>query len=322
MAASNTLKTPSGAPDPGAATGDWLFKNAELVLGPVPAPQIIEKLYTGELTGQSEVALAGSHQFRRVAELDAFRFHLARAEAKLRVDAAAREEQARARRNRNIRFALVAALGVVLIGASVFAARYLAVHNPWKGEVDEFAGISVEAPVIGVAKYRPDEELLEYPGELGGPKPSGSTAAAIAAKKAPVAAKTPTKSKAVASSKSAAKKTAPRSGSGKMSDVADDPDGMQMATFDQEGINAVVRAKQKTLFPCLLAEAKRRPGFTAKIPIEFVIGNEGKVAKLWIDHPDLKKGLMHECMLRELQKWKFKPYEGERATVGLSFKIG
>lgn len=319
MAASNASKT-SATPDPAAPTGDWLFKHAELVLGPVPAPQIIEKLYTGELNGHSEVAIAGSSQFRRLADLEAFRFHLARAEAKQRVDAAAREEQAQARRKRNIRFAIVAVLGVLLIGASVVAANYVAIHNPWKVESDEFAGISVEAPVIGLAKNRPDEELLEYTGALPGTK-TAETPAAVAAKKS-ASTKTAAKSKTVASAKTAAKSTASKSGSRKMTSASEDPDGMQMATFDQEGINAIVRAKQKTLFPCLLAEAKRRPGFRAKIPIEFVIGNEGKIAKLWIDHPDLKKGLLHECMFRELQKWKFKPYEGERATVGLSFKIG
>ncbi len=46
------------------------------------------------------------------------------------------------------------------------------------------------------------------------------------------------------------------------------------------------------------------------------------MARLWVDHPEFKEGSLKECLFRELQKWPFKPYEGERATVGLSFKIG
>ena len=59
-----------------------------------------------------------------------------------------------------------------------------------------------------------------------------------------------------------------------------------------------------------------------KIPIEFVIGNNGKVTKVWVDHPDYKSGPLPECLLRALQQWPFKNYEGEQANVSLSFNIG
>ena len=38
--------------------------------------------------------------------------------------------------------------------------------------------------------------------------------------------------------------------------------------------------------------------------------------------PDFKTGTLPECLLKELQRWPFKPYQGEQATVGLQFKIG
>jgi hypothetical protein len=46
------------------------------------------------------------------------------------------------------------------------------------------------------------------------------------------------------------------------------------------------------------------------------------VAQLWVDHPQLKKGPLFDCFFTELRKWPFKPYTGERATVGLSFTVG
>ena len=92
--------------------------------------------------------------------------------------------------------------------------------------------------------------------------------------------------------------------------------------YDQAAINKVVTTHQASLFPCFKAEATRRPGFAAKVPIEFTIGNDGHVAQLWIDHPQLKKGELFECLLGEMKKWPFKAYTGERATVNLAFTIG
>ncbi|MGA9525015.1 MAG: AgmX/PglI C-terminal domain-containing protein, partial [Myxococcaceae bacterium] len=102
-----------------------------------------------------------------------------------------------------------------------------------------------------------------------------------------------------------------------------DPDGLSMKPqFDQDAINAVVASKQKSLFPCFVDEAKRSPGLAARIPLEFVVGNDGRVSKLWVDHPQFKTGPLHECLFGELRKWSFKAYEGELATVSISFNIG
>ena len=63
-------------------------------------------------------------------------------------------------------------------------------------------------------------------------------------------------------------------------------------------------------------------GLAERIPIEFVIGNDGQVKKLWVDHPRFADGALQECLMKELQRWPFRPYEGQQATVGLSFTIG
>ena len=55
---------------------------------------------------------------------------------------------------------------------------------------------------------------------------------------------------------------------------------------------------------------------------EFVVGNDGRVTKLWVDHPTYKTGPLADCLLKELQKWPFHPYAGQQAVVGLSFRIG
>jgi len=258
----------------------------------------VEKLYSGELTGQSEVAPVGESRFRRVAELDAFKVHLAKAEAKLRVEAQARQQQVKARRGRTAVIGAVAAAALVVAGGAAVAARYFAVHNPFRS-ADDSDGISVEPPRIALARAHPrdDDELIAYSGAKR-PEPTAG--------KAPLASRTGTA-------------PGPKAG-GPAPEV--EPDGLQTAQFDQGAINSVVNANQRKLFVCFREESQRTPSFAAKIPLEFVIGNNGRVSKLWVDHPSYKTGPMADCLLRELQKWPFKPYEGEQATVSLSFTVG
>lgn len=295
----------------GQELGDqqWLFRQGDLVLGPVSGQQLVEKLYTGEMNAGTLIAPPGARDFIPIGDIPVFKVHVARAQAKAKVDAEQRAERQRVMRKRLILGSIAATVTVVLGIGAWQVARWAAVHGPG-GEEDEYAGISVELPTITLAQRRKDsEDLIAYPSSSGTrpaepkPKPSaqtpGSTTHTVPA--GAVAARTTEKKPAAAA----------------------DPDGLQMATeFDQDNINKVVKSNQKTLFRCLKEEAQRRPGFAAKVPIEFVIGNDGHVTKLWVDHPQLKQGPLYECFLSELKKWPFKPYKGELASVNLAFKVG
>lgn len=291
---------------PDTSGGDWLYRKEGLVLGPLPAAKIIEMLYAGQIDGRTDVARMGSLQFRPLANEDFFRVHHAKSEAKHRVDAVAAVESASHARRRNLKVVAVTIIALLFAGGAAFVARYFAIHNPWKDpDALAYADISMDPPTITTARaHVTDEDLVDYPGSpRGGGLASTNGRAAAAA---------------------SGKRTNGSGGvaRGAMTSAADDPDGMQMAQIDQGGINSVVAAKQKTLHRCFREEVGRTPELAAKIPLEFVIGNDGRVVKLWIDHPQFKAGPLYDCLLAELQKWPFKAYEGERATVGLSFNIG
>jgi hypothetical protein len=275
--------------------GDWLYRKGGLVLGPVSGPELVQRLYDGALDGQTEVALVGSHHFQPVAEMEAFRLFLAKAQAKWRVDAMDRSVKERARRVRNVRLVAVAGLAAAGAIAAAAGARYLAVHNPWRKEQSE-PTISVDAPTIALARARRrDEDLVDYPLDRVGPGRTGHAGA-----------------------------SGPRGstrGVGQQPEA--DADGLNTAPqFDRAAIMAVVAQKQRALYPCFAEEVRRAPGLSARIPVEFTIGNDGHVTKVWVDHAQYQEGPLPECLLRELQKWPFRPYEGERANVGLSFTVG
>jgi hypothetical protein len=268
----------------------WLFRQGELILGPVAPDQIIEKIYSHELSEKSEVQQMGSGQFKTLAEVDIFRVHLAKAAAKKRVDAAGAEHESK----QNKRTGTIIAVGVVSVlliaGGLVLVGRYFAVYTPGRSvEALAWGDIEVEAPTIARAR-RADDELIDY-NSPGTPKSPGKG--------------TPRKN--------------PGSGSSGQTNAAEDPDGLQMANFDKSSIDDVVKKNQNSLFPCLKTVAK--PGQVTKVPIEFVIGQGGKVTKVWVDNPDLKDGPLGECLLAQLQKWPFKSVDGESPTVSLSFNI-
>jgi hypothetical protein len=293
--------------------GDWLFRQGELVLGPVPTKQLVEKLYTGEVDVRTEVAPLGTSAFRRIGEVEQFKLHVAKAEAKRRVEAAERVERERAARQRNMRIAAVVTVALVAGAVAAVAARYLAIHNPLNN-ADALADISVEPPTITVARARADEDLVEYP--VGG-------APSTPRKTERPADRAPDKPRTVTERPSAPDKgSRPAAGSRTLNDASAEPDGLQTAEFDREAINAVIASHKRSLATCFTQEAERTPGFGGKFPLEFVIGNDGRVSKLWVDHPQYKKGALADCLLKELQKWPFKPYPGEQATIGLSFTIG
>ncbi|MBN1209268.1 MAG: AgmX/PglI C-terminal domain-containing protein [Myxococcaceae bacterium] len=293
----------------------WLFRQGDLVLGPLTGRQLVEKLYTGELTADTLVAPPGAREFSRIGAVEAFKVHVARAQAKARVDAEQRAERQRVMRKRMILGGVAAAVTLALALGAWQVARWAAVHGPG-GEEDEFADISVELPTITLAQARKEEELIAYP--TGSRPPDKPAASADARPKPQPAAVSSSKPAAGAPAAAVAARPGKKPGGG-----SDEPDGLDMGTeFDQDAINKVVKNNQNSLRRCLKEEAERRPGFVARIPIEFVIGNDGRVSKLWVDHPQLKQGPLYDCFFTELKKWPFKPYKGSLASVGLAFTVG
>ncbi len=277
----------------------WLFREGDLILGPVASQQIIDKLYAGELLPQSEVQLLGSGHFVKVSDIADFKVHVAKSEAKKRVDAHAHEHHSEQKKK------LTRALGIgagVLVTLGIVVAvlgSYLAVHTPNGKTAEELAwgDITIDAPSISKAKRRVDDELVDYQGSTKKP-PVGN---------APIANRPP-----VGNNPPKNPTTKPPLGNS-------DPDGMSMGEVDEAGINAVVARNKSSLIPCIKTVAK--PGVYLKIPIEFSIAEAGKVSKVWVDNPDLKDSGLQECLLKELQKWPFKSGHSGN-SVNLSFNVG
>ena len=88
--------------------------------------------------------------------------------------------------------------------------------------------------------------------------------------------------------------------------------------FDQRRINGGgLPSGSARSTPASPTEARRKPGLTARIPIEFVIGNDGRVKKVWVDHPPSTRGDLRECLLKRAAEVAFQARtRGERRRWG------
>lgn len=275
----------------------WLYRQSDLVLGPVPTKVIVDKLYAGELTPTTEVQLMGEGSFVPMSRVPDFKVHVARAEAKARVDAHAAEHHAE-QRSRLKKTAAIAGGVLLVVGVLVAVlGNYLAVHGGRSAEELAWGDITIDPPTISKAARRSQDDLVDYQGAKKAPSQ-------------PVARADPTPGPGPAP---VAPKAKPKTGN-------EDPDGLSMGEVDESAINSVVARHKPTLIHCIKEVAKPDMPMT-KIPIEFAISEAGKVTKVWVDNPDFKETPLQDCLLRELQKWPFKPGPAG-AAVNLSFNVG
>jgi len=304
--------------DVGTTGGSWLFKQGDLLLGPVPFAKLVELLFAGEIDENTPVAPFNLEpQFQKLGQVEKFRVHLAKAKAKLRVELASDTMNRERRRGRMVKLTVMGLVSIALLIGGGRLAWWLAIHRPWEKQIQlPEPVITDELPSITLASARGGEDELAYPDARGTPTGPGVNPKVPTPKgpKGPGPAKGNTPS-------------APRDPTAVPPGVAaklPDNDVGVVQMWDQEAINGVVKAKKATLHPCLSAEAKRqKPGWQTRVPIEFTIGNDGRITKLWIDNPDYKSQDtdLYKCMFAELKKWKFPNYGGEQANVSLAFRI-
>ena len=283
------------------ATREWLFKTNGQVFGPIPEPQLVELLFQGQIEAGTEVGLEDG-SWAPLSRVPGFLVHVRKAEAHARVEAEVTGARRLAKRRGAVRLTAAAAVAVVLLLVVGIGAWVLAVKRPWERRsrlLEDFGnGIAITAVRVGGGPRSLDEvavpdvrapALAQGGGATRATRPHG-----------------PRGPRAVASNSSA-----PIPGG-----------GLVLAQYDARSIQDVVARRQGALAPCLREEAQRSPDFTGQIPIEFAVGNDGRVAQLWIDEPRFKSGELKECLERKLREWAFAPFPGQRPVVSLAIKMG
>ncbi|MGC3998473.1 MAG: AgmX/PglI C-terminal domain-containing protein [Anaeromyxobacter sp.] len=286
--------------DPALDAGEWLFRRRGEVFGPVASRALAAMLYRGELDASTPVS-SGDGRWAPLGEVPLFQLHARKAEAALRIEAEVTgARKLRARRSR-------AKLVLAAVGVAVLAVVGVALSPPFRPLLDRLLGHGAESPLLedfgqGIRIAGPTR--IGVSGRSGGGADEIEVAFEPAAPDAPAA-------RAPVRHKPAAAQAAPPAGG-----------DLVVAQFDVGRIQAVVNRQQRTLAPCFKEEAARWPELRGDVPLEFAIGNDGRVVALWIDDPRFREGPLRECLTRALAAWRFDPFPGQRPTVQLAFSIG
>jgi hypothetical protein len=285
--------------DPALDGGEWLFRKGGQVFGPVDSRTLARMLYRGEVEGRTAIS-SGDGEWRPAAEVGPFVVHARKAEAALRVEAEVTGARALRRRRNRALVAGVVVVSLLVVGGAVWVAVNLArkAHGTSALLEDFGAGLRIaSAARVGISRRAEAQDeyevTFEEPATPGGPR---------TVRKRP-------------------RRTAPGQAA-RASPGAVDGGDLVAAQFDGGRIQAVVAREQRGLVPCFRAEAARSPDFRGDVPIEFVIGNDGRVAQLWIDEPRFRDGPLRDCLLRVLGGWRFEGFPGQRPTVSLAFGMG
>ncbi len=284
--------------DPKLEGGEWLFRRAGQVFGPVDSRGIAAMLYRGEVDGATPLS-PGDGTWRKLSEISIFLVHAKKAEAGLRVErevTGARLLHARKRRARLV--AAVAGVLLLVAGSVGGVLWFTREQGKTSALLEDFgAGIRIaSAARVGVSRRAAAEDLVEV--TLAGPADADR-----------------------GMQRRGPRRPAPAASASASAGAVEGGD-IVLAQFDEKKIQTVVGREQRTLAPCFRAEASRSPEFEGDVPIEFAIGNDGKVAALWIDEPRFKQGPLRDCLQAALAGWRFDPFPGQRPTVSLAFRIG
>jgi len=280
--------------DPALDGTDWLFEQSGQVYGPVEGRRLAGLLYAGEVNAETRVS-SGDGAWRRLEEVGPFLLHVRKAEAAQRVEQDVTGNRLlKARRARN-RWVGVAVAGVlVVLGAAGLAALLSRGQVERSPLLEGFGqGITLVTPArVAVARPAAEDEIAVT-----------MTPAERAARPG------------VARSAAAPVPGARQAGAVEGGDLVE-------SRFDAGRIQAVVAARQRSLGHCLQEHAARDPGYQGEVPLEFTVGNEGRVVRVAVTDPRLRQGPLRDCFEKELSAWPFDAFPGQRPTVSLVFRVG
>ncbi len=291
----------SGAYDP---PGEWLFERAGDVFGPVGVAHLMGLFEEGRVDAATRIRREGE-AWRALGAVPELVQPLREARTRMRAAAEARRAAQRARWNASARWTALTLLigGLVVVVAAT--AAYLSVRRPWQERsalLSDFGpSVTVDATRVTQGRGRDGAREIAVP-DLRPTDGRRSVASAPGTAKRGAEVKGPVRGDHGAAG-------------------ARDENAIVAARFDPASIDRVVERHKDGLAACVRDEARRSPDLAGAIPLEFAIGNDGRVVELWIDDARFKSGPLHDCLMSALQRLPFEPFSGQRPVVSLSFRI-
>jgi hypothetical protein len=297
-----------------------------MVFGPAPAQTIIDKIYAGELVGESEVA-EGEGLWTALRKVGVFYPHIIQAEAKFRSAKIEAEKKKVAQRKAIMRGVRIGGIALTCVAALTASGLLLNKYRPWEkfskaavpdnvelrgATMDEWVERHPPLVSLGLKKAMKDDEKKEA---LAKAEPEH-------VKAEPKKGKKDKWWKKAEKEKPAGKEEPPQKETKVAKAGAPSGEGGDLVQISDQEIYQVIQSNISKLFVCLREELKHTPDLRGQLEIEFAIKNDGHVGEVWIDDFRFKEGPLKECFKQKLASWRFPHYSGERRIVKYPFFIG
>jgi hypothetical protein len=293
----------------------WLYKQNDILYGPVPSQVIADMINKGILNAESEVSIEDG-EWKKIRDIKEFYQFVVQYEARKRREAIEREER-RAKRLGILVLVIKILSGIFILaivgmvgfyGYKKFVSSRVSSKPPADDDMVEITGATMDEwlerhpPLVALGtkkiETKPEEPKVEEKAQKEATR----------------------KGKGAKDKKGM--KEAEKGTKVAKADVPQTPKGEDMPEqLTDAEIYEMIQKNISKLFICIKEELQRTPDLRGELLIEFVIKNDGRIADLKIEDPRFQSGPMYDCFLKKLMMWKFRSFYGERKIVRYPFYI-
>ncbi len=310
-----------------ATQGEWLFKQDDLVLGPVSAIVLVERIKKGDLGADTPVARDGQ-PFRPMKLVRLFRDAWAATEEERRLAAEEKAYQSAVTRTRLLRVLVVLGLFAVPFGAAAAGARALMIARPW----DDSAMWIAKVPPLVDLPQKPVEPKKDPPpttvAQNDPPADDTEDDDDAPDAKDPSKPKKPKKPKDKKDDGKGDAKSDPKDDpkTDTKTDDKKDPDvkatGKLPETLTNAEAIAPLKGAQGAMKACFKAEMESNPDMPAQVVLSYTVTEDGKATNIALDARELRGRPVVACVQKAIGALSWPKFSGERKNVSVPFKLG
>lgn len=302
--------------------GEWVFKQGDVVLGPVSAKLLMERIDKGELSPDTPVGREAG-QWKPLTSVAPFKEAYDARQERAKREAEEKAWQARVRRARVVRYSTLVVLILAPFAGGAVAGRQVMIVRPWDS-TDEW--MQRVPPLVDLPKKE----------EPPAPPPPPVAVAAKADDDAPAESddgKDDDRDK-VASVKDtrAAKKKGRDDDKKKGKDddkkvaaaapVEEKQSGPLPETLTNEQAVGPLKTISGDLKACFVAELSSNPDVPAQVTLSYTVTENGTATNVRFEERELRGRPVVDCTKKAMANARWPKFTGERKNVSVPFKLG
>jgi hypothetical protein len=296
-----------------ASQGEWLFKENDLVLGPVTAAVLVERIKNGELSADTPIARDGQ-PFRSMKLVRLFRDAWLLTEEEKRLAAEERAYQAAVRRAAVLRVVVVLLAFAVPFAAAGVGARVVFIKRPWDDTATMLARVP---PLIDLPQKPPEVKVAQKAPDPRTAPPDDADDADDDDDGRASDPKRPRRPKRPGTSPTNVQKT----GDTVTAPPPKPDDGMVQQGLTNAQAVAPLNSIKDALKACFKAELDSNPDMPSSVTLSYTVTEEGKAINIDLEQRELRGRPVVGCVRKAVGGLKWPRFSGERKNISVPFKF-